>query len=164
MAIHVQWKQGYRAKSNAEKVYSELEQIRKTDGDLVPPKVVEAARNPESAMHKEFEWDDGTAGELYRHDQARRMLRAIQVIRVEAPEHKPSRAYSLVTRKKTKETPERRVYTDIAEALQDPVTRQEILSRAINEALSYRRKYAELQELAQVFKAMDDFVEKFQVV
>jgi len=35
------------------------------------------------------------------------------------------------------------------------------LGNAIREAISYRRKYAALQELSQVFHAMDDFVENF---
>lgn len=41
--------------------------------------VLDAARPMLSPLHKYFEWNDSIAGELYRRDQAGRMLRAIKI-------------------------------------------------------------------------------------
>lgn len=48
-------------------------------GKLTPPAVVEAARPVGHPLHAHFEWDDSKAAELYRHDQAREIIRVIRV-------------------------------------------------------------------------------------
>ena len=58
----------------------ELEIIRaKNGGILSPEKVVEYARNKETALHKYFTWDDNVAGEAYRIQQAMGLIRRIKV-------------------------------------------------------------------------------------
>ena len=86
------------------------------------------------------------------------MLRSIQVIYPESPKQKPSRQYMVVTEAAKQGQPERKVYRTTKEIMQDPIARDEVLGNAIREAISFRRKYAELSELANVFVAMDDFV------
>lgn len=49
------------------------------DGRLVPADVVEAARDPRSPLHSHFEWDDSTAAEKYRIEQARTLIRSVKV-------------------------------------------------------------------------------------
>lgn len=49
------------------------------DGVLRPADVVDAARNPNSSMHSQFEWDDGEAAEAYRLQQARSLIRRVKV-------------------------------------------------------------------------------------
>lgn len=49
------------------------------EGVLRPADVVDAARNPNSSMHGQFEWDDGEAAEQYRLYQARILIRRVQV-------------------------------------------------------------------------------------
>lgn len=44
------------------------------DGRLTVDDVVDAARDPDSPLHGEFEWDDTVAAELYRRTQARRLI------------------------------------------------------------------------------------------
>ena len=48
-------------------------------GVLAPSAVVEAARNPESPLHAEFEWSDSVAAEKYRLNQARVLIRSVRV-------------------------------------------------------------------------------------
>lgn len=161
MALHVQWKQGSKFTGSAEPAYEELERIRKKHGNLTAALVYEEAKSAESPLHRHvIDCDMELAAERHYLTRARYLIRSIEVVRPETPDKTPARAYSWIV-DPGEEAPARRIYTDTAEALQDPVTRQEILSRAINEALAYRRKYQQLQELAQVFKAMDEFVEKF---
>lgn len=158
----IQWKQGYRAKISAEKAHAELERIRKVHGSLTAANVLERASAEDSALHNQFDWDDSYAGNQWRLEQARRLIRSIEVIRLESP-HKPYKKYSVVSLPAVaNETTPRKVYQSTEEALQDPVMRDEILGNAIRDAISFRRKYAALQELSQVFAAVDDLVANFQ--
>lgn len=54
------------------------------DGSLTAARLVYEAEPQESPLHPFFEWDNGKAGELYRHQQARQIITAV-VIREERP-------------------------------------------------------------------------------
>lgn len=57
------------------KILERLQSLEGDDGRITPEAVVEDARDPESPLHDEFEWDDSVAAEKYRLEQARRLLR-----------------------------------------------------------------------------------------
>lgn len=59
-------------------IKQELEAIA-VGGVIHPADVVEAARDPGSAMHRQFEWNDGEAAEAYRLQQARALIRRVKV-------------------------------------------------------------------------------------
>ena len=57
-----------------------LKAIAARDGGLLrPAAVVEAARDESSPLHGAFCWDDTKAAELYRLDQAQRLIRSFRV-------------------------------------------------------------------------------------
>ena len=56
-----------------------LRKLEDKDGRLTPEAVVEAARSEDDPMHSYFEWDDAKAGEKYRVDQARTLIRSVRV-------------------------------------------------------------------------------------
>jgi hypothetical protein len=56
----------------------ELSDLAKA-GRLTPDETVEKARNPQSAMHGEFEWDDSKAAHQHRLDTARQLIRSARV-------------------------------------------------------------------------------------
>jgi hypothetical protein len=165
MSGHViQWKRGSRFTGSAEGAYKELEAVRKEVGHITAAAVVERARPKRNPLHRHFEWDDAIAGEKYRLHQARKLSHSIEVIYAESPKSSPVKAYSVVTRPALEGSADGKpvkVYESTAEALQDPVKRDEILGNAIREAIAFRRKYAALQELSQVFDAVDDLLQKF---
>ena len=57
------------------------------DGLITADGAVEAARDPTSILHREFEWDDTVAGHAYRLQQARALIRTwypeVEYIKVE---------------------------------------------------------------------------------
>ncbi len=62
---------------NREKIEA-LEQIRAEGGGVLhPANVVEAAQDPASPLHADFEWDDGEAAIQHRLNQARTLIRAV---------------------------------------------------------------------------------------
>lgn len=49
------------------------------DGKLTPKGVVAAARDPAHPLHSYFEWDDAQAAAAYREDQARQLIRSVNI-------------------------------------------------------------------------------------
>lgn len=59
----------------------ELEKIRlKNSGVITPEAVVSAAKKPTNPLHDYFQWNDSAAAKDWRIEQARRLIRSVQVI------------------------------------------------------------------------------------
>lgn len=56
-----------------------IDACRDKHGRILPKLVVEAAKNPRSPLHKEFEWDDKKAGYLWRLNRAQELIREIKM-------------------------------------------------------------------------------------
>lgn len=145
------WKEGARISVDAQAAGAELERIRvRHNGRLEPEWVVHNAKAPKNPLHDLFEWDDNVAAQNYRVDQARGIIRSIEVV-VEATEkQKPVRAFVSVVQERD------RSYTSVTHAMSDPDLRKQVLKAALNELEAWRKRYAELVELAQVFAAIDE--------
>jgi hypothetical protein len=61
-------------------------------GELTPKAVVESAREEDSPLHGHFDWDDATAAEKWRIEQARDIIRCIRV-EDETSDGDPPRAF-----------------------------------------------------------------------
>ena len=53
---------------------------KKHSGTITPKQVVKVAEDPDSALHHYFEWDDTEAAQLYRENQARKLIQECQVV------------------------------------------------------------------------------------
>ena len=77
---------GFQIKTNPQVVgeycYG-LEQ--KKGGKLTPKELVEAARDINSQLHNEFEWDDTKAAQKYRERQAQYIISSIELVIVNIP-------------------------------------------------------------------------------
>lgn len=51
------------------------------EGRLTPALVVNSARNPDSPLHRFFEWDDTKAAEAHRLNQGRSLIRKVYIYR-----------------------------------------------------------------------------------
>lgn len=69
----------------------QLQSVCDHNGRLTPALVVDAARPEESPLHDRFEWNDKVAGEAYRLDQARRLIRSVRVVYREADDKEAAR-------------------------------------------------------------------------
>lgn len=163
-----QFRDGCHLSGDAQTVGEHLEQIKARAKMLTPEIVLEDARKKKSPLHQFFEWDDSKAAEQHRLHQAGHLIRSVQVtfIDVEPPEErqieidtipavpacapKPVRAFLPV-----KSDNGERSYVGTREAMGDPAMRRQVLERAHSELDSVARKYRELQELSDVFKALD---------
>lgn len=130
----------------------ELERIRTfNNGRLESRMVVEAARPEDSPLHPAFEWDDVKAAEAWRVEQARHLIRVIEVVVEKADGgHAPTRAFVSVVRDTD------RSYTSTAHALTDLDLRRQVLDSAWQELEAWRRRHAELIEFAKIFADIDE--------
>ncbi len=144
-----EWKDAAHISVDAQIAGDFLDQLKvRHNGHLSPRAVVEAARDEASPIHAHFEWDDTVAAEHYRQQQAGYMLRCL-VVRTPEVEHKPVRAFVSVS------LSDERSYVGTQEAMADPDMRGQVLAQALREMVSFRRRYRELEELAEIFTAID---------
>lgn len=162
--MKVRWKKGARVGVKAEVAHRFLERIRTDNGGkLQLAEVVRQSKPKNAPLHNEFEWDDKKCGELYRQEQARYIIRKIEVVRPEMP-NISTRAYESVTVSETdtSKTPERKVsaFMSVEDVLSNPAARAELLGQAVRDALAFRRRYAALSELSNLIHVIDEEVKK----
>lgn len=150
MAIY-KWKVGSRVNANAQAAGEQCERMARA-GNLTPAALVKANKSKNAPLHDYFEWDNNIAADKYRESQAAYIIRSIEVDITGATE--PTRAFVSLDVSESSH----REYMSIETVLCDKNSRDELLRMAKLEMLSFKRKYAELAELAQVFEAMDAIV------
>lgn len=146
-----QYSAGYRGKQNAQAMGEACERIEQR-GVLTPAALVDEARPEDSPIHDSFEWDDEIAAEKYRCTQAGYYIRHLEAIPVDTG--KPMPAFLSATPVSAKGGSNG--YVSIETALASEPTRAIVLERAKRELTAFREKYEELEELADVFAAIDE--------
>jgi hypothetical protein len=143
---------GSRVPVSAQVAGETLDDIAEQNGGrLVPRQVWRTAAPDNHPLHRCFEWNDAKCGLLYRDEQARRLIRSVvvcQVGDVDAPE--PVRAF-VNMQTPDGETP----YMRIAAVLSDEELATQLLARALAEARAWQRRYRHLEQLHEVFAAID---------
>lgn len=94
--VKYQYAPGFHAPQGlpADVAAAELENVRKTSGELIPENVVNAARSKTNPLHLAFEWDDSIAGQRFRLHQASQLTRSITIVR--ETYEQPFRYFTLV--------------------------------------------------------------------
>lgn len=125
-----------------------IEKLEEKHGEVTPKVIVDASRKKNAPLHRCFEWDDTKAAERYRETQAAALLRNLTVtvepIADETP--KTVRAFVKATEKKGS-------YISVISALSNEHLRESLLQSALAELREFQKKYADLQELSEVFAA-----------
>lgn len=143
-----------------DQIQKELNEIEQQHGGILKPEhVVEFARNPETALHSRFQWDDDKAAEQYRLWQARMIIRVRVTVLPQSKNERPVRAYVSLSTDRSKEGGG---YRPIATVLSDKDMREQLLADAVFEMKTFRRKYDTLKALAPVFAAMDEAIKKHE--
>lgn len=130
-----------------------IEQMRREHGIVSPSIIIQHAKKARHPLHPIFTWDNTEAAEQFRLWQARQMLSALVVVTTVPGGEVKTRAYVAVSVADQRE----RDYKPIQIALRDD--REEVLARAMAEIQRWREKYARLEELADLFKLIDEKTE-----
>lgn len=150
MAMTYQWKPNSRFPIGAQIAAERLREIQKAAGGITPRAVVDDARSDNSPLHKCFEWNDEKAADAHRLQQARQLIGALVVAKIEdAPMLRETRAFVNVTTDEQK-------YVPIEVAMTVPDLRAEVIGRAKAEIQRWRDRYASYAEFGKVTQAIDD--------
>lgn len=139
-----------------------LERIAKDDADglIQPAAVVEAARDPESPLHRYFEWDDSAAAHAYRLAQARKLVARYTIRTVE---REPERVDAAVSPPTERSIPRfvnavvngRRGYVPLDRAAADPDLYRQIVTDARKGIAAYRNRLNAFENARPIVDALD---------
>ena len=138
----------------AQSAGEELERIGHKHGILTPHNVLEESRQTQAVLHELFEWNDSSAAEQYRLNQAQEIIGNLVVVRITDDQpREPVRAFvNLVPQENDQE----RGYLSIVKVLSAPEYTRQMLNTALSELQALRKKYQVLTELTSVFAAIDE--------
>lgn len=128
----------------AEQAHNEIARLEKA----TPHNIVELARDEKSILHNYFEWDNEIAGEKYREEQAKLMLRCI-IVHEEKEDDKETTVRAWIS------TTEKYVYDRVEAVLSNEKEYENMLKTALRELESFKRKYKSLKELKPLFDVID---------
>jgi hypothetical protein len=142
---------GHEPDGLKDKIAGELTVLRARNAVLDAEQVVEFARDPSTALHRKFNWDDSDAAHQYRIWQARQLIAVyIQVIDRGDGSKAPARAF--VNVKATGEAS--RGYRPTSEVLNDADARHALVVAQIERLRSIYQSYP-LVELEPIGKAIE---------
>lgn len=153
-AVVYKWnsRPGFDFKGDAQTIGEHLEELATLTGSVTPRAIVDDARNPESPLHENFEWDNTTAADSWREHTARNLIGSLVVVRVNETQVTGTvRAFVSVRASNKPGT-----YTPIVAVMEDPELRKQLLEKARQELSQWRNRYADLSEFARVFALVDE--------
>jgi hypothetical protein len=134
---------------NTERI-AELQRIAdRNNGLLLPEEVVKAAKSPKSALHTCFEWDNTKAAQAHRLWQARQLISVTVNYLNNTKETVPMFVSLSSDREKGGG------YRTLVSVLSDDEQRKQLLEDAYEDMQTFKRKYKRLEELTEVFEAME---------
>lgn len=115
---------------------------------LVPRVVVDEARRPESPLHRAFEWDNEKAGELYRLDQARSVIRSIRVITEQPqPGDEPRMERVFVNVVSATSSGDEQAYVTLERLRSEPELFEVARQQALRDLMAFERRYQEFSAI-----------------
>lgn len=139
----------------AEDAGKELERIRQKYGTLKAEDVVTESKDPSSLLHSIFEWNNKKAGDAWRINQAKALIRSV-IVTVEHKEVQCKvRAFVSVA-----EGPhDRASYVPIHEATSNDYAKKYLMNCAKHDMECFTAKYRTLSELDGIIGQMKLFLE-----
>lgn len=131
--------------------------IRKSTGAVTPTAILDDASDPQSPLHRFFEWDDGAAAEKYRLHQACDLIRRVQVYITREGVKQPMRVYASVVKDDVRQ------YQEVTEVFADRDLAQSFRAQLKRELEGVIRRYemhkfcaSSIAIVATAISALDD--------
>jgi hypothetical protein len=133
-------------------ILAELKVIRGNDPVIDPEKVIRFAKDPTTALHEKFEWDDGVAGHEYRLWQARQICRVYVTVLDTGDGQQESVRMFVNVGSRSEES--ERGYRPTEEVLDDAEARRELVLAQLTRLWNIYKSYP-LPELKAVGRAIE---------
>lgn len=115
-------------------------------GRLKAEHVVDAARPTAHPLHRFFEWRDKVAAEAFRREQARSLIRAIEIVR-EDDEEGTAPAFVSIT------ADDGRSYRSMEEVLTNVSLQLAVLKAAERDLRNFEKRYRELLDICDLVRS-----------
>jgi hypothetical protein len=160
MAPAYAFRSSFFVDAHPQRVGERLEQLRQTgDGVLDAVDVVVDARAASSPLHHCFEWDDKRAAHEHRVETARQLIKAIVVTVPDGDGVVPAFTVAATSDDKRPKF----VRKDKAPVFTMPAkTRQDRIHEAYAELRRFRSRFAELDELGPLMRAIDEELQELE--
>lgn len=147
--IVAKWSAGARYSADAQKCAEEIMEICDDIGSASPNEILDKARDGSTELHKCFTWNDTEAAEKYRLHEARMLVCKLVIKEKEVPTDRPE---VRVFYKSDTESG----YKPTELIVQNEDEYKVLLKRAKMELESFKRKYAMLRELQELFELIEN--------
>lgn len=141
----------------AQVIGEELQAMRERGVEVTPESVVEQAADQNSRLHKFFDWNDTTAAESWRKQQARSIVNHLMIVTVVDDSVKLVKAEFSVTFQPRKDLPITKRYVSVNTVLDSPVLLGDLRQAAIQELRHWAEKYSGLglREFGHFYKMIE---------
>lgn len=127
----------------------QLQAVYDEHGRLTPQAVVDTARTEDHPLHDRFEWDNQVAGEAYRLDQARRLIRSVRVTYREADEREAARTVRAFHAVRDEQGT---AYRPVEEIRDNPLLAKLVLQDMERQWKQLMRQYGHLDEFSRMVR------------
>lgn len=144
-------KKSTEIESKNDEIKKQLEAIANRPAGLNPRTLLMEAKNPQSSLHKYFEWDDTEAAQKWREAQAYDLIRRIKV-EVITPEQKTLtvRAFWPIKHVEpdgTIDAAKRGSFLLVNNIMDDEAAIRQVINNAKSELTAFQVRYSKLSEL-----------------
>jgi hypothetical protein len=140
------------SKTQAIRYGNRLEEIA-VEGEITPELVLEDAKDSASPLHDYFEWDDSTAAFEWRLQQARVLIRSIDLVREDRPQE-TTNAYHFV----------KTTYVASAKVFSDEEKSRHVIDNALSELKGWQIRYKQYKELAKLNDTISQGIREMEKV
>jgi hypothetical protein len=140
-------------------IQNELVEIYSDHGALNPEAVVAHARNEDSALHSQFEWDDTRAAHQHRLEKARKLIR-VAVTVIPAISNSPVKQFISISALRGTDDGS---YIATVDILSDEHKYAMVMQDVIRSLERLKYQYAYIRELNPVWTAIDKAVAKVKL-
>ncbi len=127
------------------------------NGQITATQLLNDAKSKTSPIHDYFDWDDTSAAHEYRLEQARRLIRAIDVIVISNGEEVDTKAFHHISVTDDKES-----YVSYNQIFSNKNYYDQVIENALKEADSWQNRYASYKELSLIFKSIEQTKNKIK--
>ena len=157
------WAKGSRfGKADAEACYNEIVEVADAFGGTPPEgALMEKARDKSSALHDLFDWDQAVAAKKWWVHTERLIKAQIVYVRegTKVREQHQIRAFTNI-KEIDSEGNSIGVYYDTFDVINDPEKRKKLLTRAMRDMETFKKRYGLLEELSSVIDPIEAFLNK----
>lgn len=134
----------------------ELQTIYDQHGKLTPTLVVATARDEAHPLHARFTWDDSVAGERWRREEARLMIRSLKVVYKPADGRKPERATRAFHAIPIPDDSGEQDFYSAEDVAADPVMTAVLLAEMEREWRAFKARWSHFSEFAAMIAQEHD--------